>query len=132
MSVKVEEMFRYYTRKAGELGRGLALVGGGIIWLLHKGIAEEHKELSTSLPFELKVALALIFLSLFLDILQYVVGIVQWGTEFRENSATDAQQKGRPVRTAVSFIYIKLGFMAVAYIFIGLFVFYRTALFGGC
>jgi hypothetical protein len=125
MPTTVEDMFRYYTNRAGELSRSLGLVGVALIGALHGASAGEGDSLfSHPLDFWLKLAVITIVLSLAVDLAQYVVGVYQWRKEFKDSQSAQADAVSRtcPINTATCFIYTKLFLTTVSYALIFIFV----------
>jgi hypothetical protein len=102
------DLFRYYTRKAGDIGRQLALGAIALIWILHEG--------NTSSPFEphLKCSLYFIIGSLIADIIQYVFAILYWLC--KRNETKNELEHKKFIYISSSLIVIKLACMIYGYI----------------
>lgn len=70
--------YEYYTGKASEINRNLALAGIAIVWIFKTTSGSDF-----SLPKELTIPLLWLVISLSLDFLQYVLGGLIWFVYYR-------------------------------------------------
>lgn len=105
-----EDLFLYYTQRAGEVCRHLCLAGIGVIWLLNPVTAG-------SLPNTLRWSLGLIVASLTIDILQYLAGTFMWYSEI--GSSNRIKSCDWRIITLTAIVGVKLVCMLVGYISLG-------------
>jgi hypothetical protein len=80
--VKLEDVKNAYetlSATASQIVRQLSLAGIGLIWLFNAGTG-----VKPTLPHQLLQAALFIFLALFLDLLQYLLGTFTWFLYFRK------------------------------------------------
>jgi hypothetical protein len=121
-----EEVFKYYTEKAGDINRQFGLVAVGLIWLFHGIEVSSGQELLKSLDTFLKFALYCTSISLSIDLFQYIIGSLMWHSEFIRDPTGKASKCRKSIGVSVGLIVIKLISMLSAYISILLFLFFRT------
>jgi hypothetical protein len=110
-----EHYFQYYTQKAGDIARQLGLVGAVITWTFNVALKSE------GFNSVLLWVLALIFLSLSIDAIQYIIGSLLWKNEWNKDSSKKAKDCTGTVRTLLFFIGIKLVVMLIAYFVLAVF-----------
>lgn len=109
--ILASDQFMKYTSKAGDISRQLGLAGVAIIWLLHGQFQ------SKALEAPLLWGFILIVISLFVDLIQYMVGAWLWGNAtFKQNKA--ATEYSKSIWFCVGCIVLKLIFMCMGYGFI--------------
>jgi hypothetical protein len=91
--VKLDDVKNAYETLSGtasQIIRQLSLAGIGLIWLFNLGTGAKP-----SLPHALLQAALFIFLALFFDLLQYLVGTLTWFVFFRnkERAGTSADKE---------------------------------------
>lgn len=118
-----EELFKYYTGKAGDINRQFGLVAVGIIWLFHGIQAHEGKELQQPLDSYLVFALYMTVCSLSIDLLQYMIGAFMWGNEFLKNPLKPAKECKKCIGWSNGIIFVKLLLMFTAYVSLLMFLF---------
>jgi hypothetical protein len=123
-----EEVFKYYTQKAGDVNRQFGFVAVGLIWLFHGIEVPNGQQLLQPLDSSLKFSLYFVAVSLSIDLLQYIVGALMWRSEFIREPLGEASTCKTSISVSVAFIVLKLAFMLVAYISILCFLFSKTNL----
>lgn len=117
------EMYQSYTGQAGNLSRQLALVGAGLIWVFHGLAAGKERELSVALDPCLTWSLYFICGSLVVDVAQYSIGSIFWYKAFSNSPEGEAKDAKGAILFANTCIFLKLGAMTFAYLFIVIFLF---------
>ena len=120
------EDFYYFTGKASEVNRQLALAGIAIIWIF------KNPENSTKLfPKALIEPILYLITSLSLDLLQYIVGALIWGLffEYKEYQVNRKEIKKTDIKAPNFFSWIITGLfilkiIAMILAFKGLFYFF--------
>jgi hypothetical protein len=131
------EDFQFYSGKASEINRSLALAGVGIIWIFHNAIETKPKDPKLPLiPKELFEPLFLLAASLTIDLLQYFLGYIIWWSFYHFHlakwdktkpapaSITDLEAPSLAANFITMFFYLKIICMFIAYYH--LFVFIRA------
>lgn len=113
-----EEVFKYYTQKAGDINRQFGLAALGLIWLFHGIQIPAGYQLFLPLTFYLKLSLVFIALSLSTDLLQYVLGSWMWKKEFKREPLGAASKSEAAIRISLVLITVKLLLMLTAYLMI--------------
>ena len=120
--VTVEQEFKYYTRKAGDICRQLCLAGVAIIWLFHLSAPGSLDGAPFGVPIEFRTPLSLFILSIGVDVIQYLLGAVLWGLALYPDPGREALkyrcQNIAAVVVSVCMIWLKLFFMLAAYCFL--------------
>ena len=110
-----EDLFKYYTGKAGDLNRQFGFVAVGVIWLFHGIEVHPGRELQQSLDPYLFFALYTTLFSLSIDLIQYMIGALMWGYEFHKNPQKLAKECKSCIRWSNGLIAVKLFLMLMAY-----------------
>lgn len=125
MSKKLKDYlddFDTYTSKASEVNRQLAFAGIAIVWLFKN--PEGDKYLFTH---ELIIPLFYLIISLSLDLFQYLLGSIIWGTffEIKERQINRHEIKDNDIKAnrilsyAITFFFfLKIIAMCIAYYFL--------------
>lgn len=113
-----QEEYEYYSSKASEINRSLALGGLGIVWIF--------KNTDPTMPMldkDFLWPLFVLVLSLLADLLHYVVGGLTWYYFYchheRNTPLPDQADISAPFwkrNIVTSFFYIKVGLMITAYV----------------
>lgn len=122
-----EEVFKYYTQKAGDINRQFGFVAVGLIWLFHEIQVTDGQQFLQPLDACLTASLYFVTVSLSVDLLQYIVGALMWRGEFVREPLGKASSCKASINVSVAFIVLKLLFMSIAYVAILCFLF-RTNL----
>ena len=73
----VQERYEFYTGKASDINRSLALAGIAVIWIF-----KSSSEGITSIPNTLITPLIFLIISLGVDLIQYIIGGLIWWIYF--------------------------------------------------
>ncbi len=115
MATTPEDLYLYYTQKAGDIGRQLAIAGIALIWLVHVGISGEASAFSTPLDPELRSAVVWIIWSVAFDAVQYLWGSIVWGYTYYKNEVYDINKAKFALWSPTVFVALKLIFVLVGY-----------------
>lgn len=111
-----EEVFKYYTQKAGDINRQFGFVAVGLIWLFHGIQVPVGQQLLHSLDSYLILSLYFVTVSLSIDLIQYIVGALMWRSEFLREPLGKASSCKTSISVSVAFIVLKLTFMLATYV----------------
>lgn len=117
-----EDVFKYYTQKAGDINRQFGLAALGLIWIFHGIQAPAGYQLLLPLTSYLKFSLVFIALSLSTDLFQYMFGSWMWKREFKREPLGAASTSEVTIRISLILITAKLLLMSAAYLMILCFV----------
>jgi len=113
---EAREAYYDYSRKASEINRQLGFAGIALIWVFR--IEGPQR---TQLPPNLLLAATVIFISLALDLLQYVIGTLTWGLYSRyheRRGVSEARDLAAPRWinwTTLALFWTKMAAMCIVY-----------------
>ncbi|MBA4056405.1 MAG: hypothetical protein C0490_16945 [Marivirga sp.] len=114
-----EDEYQYFSGKASEVNRTLALGGIAVIWVFH----EDSPLSGPALELQFIWPLAFLTLSLFFDLVHYFAGAEIWYNFFLYHEKNTPVKEHDNIKAPVwkrkvvsSFFYIKVFWMVAAYI----------------
>ena len=114
-----EDQLIYYSEKAGDVVRTLALGAIAIIWLMHVSYVSTNKSpFSVPLDNALRGPIILIVLGLLTDAVHHVVGALLWATNARSCPTKDAMKHKRTLCTNFILAALKLILIACSYVWL--------------
>jgi hypothetical protein len=118
--------YLYFTEKASEINRNLALGGIAVVWIFKNGSESNHL-----FPTELTTPLLLLVLSLSADLIQYILGGIIWFSFFKYHEACSPKDKNLKAPNVLPLMihipyFTKLILTIWAYCKIGQFLFARV------
>lgn len=123
---EVRENYTYFSGKASDIARQLALAGIALIWIFKTQVGEQYR-----VPKELLPAAGFVVLALILDFLHYIVASLCWAifNRFKEYRGTkeddDFLAPGQINWPSLVFFWTKLIATIAAYVYILRFVIFR-------
>ena len=114
-----EDQLIYYSEKAGDVVRKLALGAIAIIWLMHvSNVSTKESPFVVPIDNALRWPIILIVLGLLADAFQYVVGALLWAINANNCASKEAMEHKRTLKTNFFLAVIKLILMACAYVWL--------------
>jgi hypothetical protein len=118
MAETVDDIYLYYTQRAGEVSRQLCLAAVGAIWVLQSSGSNSGSVGLRPLPHDLKVCLVFTVLSLTVDLLQYIVGIFVWYSVFASTPPGELKNHLGRAKVMLIFVATKLALLIAGYAYL--------------